>query len=428
MVKDKRHSSRHPVLLRSVVICGTKRLDTVCTDTSPTGAFFATQTPPPLGASITMDVRHGVDATVVRLHAVVTRATLASHHGPAGFGVAWRAATCESGTEPLFRFLRKELGITGKNDAASIQGNATYVFCAGPDRAAETPAPCLESTAVPSATAGVLNFARRPAQNPLELDPQTARPPLAAGDSRQPPIARRDTETIGLLDTLGVDESLSLDAPPAFSTRSGKAPSPAWPIQALLPAERSSGSTPAHTKPALPPVVRRGAVEVAAESIAAPPASRTSFARRRHPSPQPQTASAAAQPVPPVRRPLVRPVAPPPAAPAPEQDSGRLLAPANVPITYVRDNRFCTGQLTAIGEHVACVVTPGAPPEPGEVLVIQLQVRVDADWRSMQLTGRTHRVATDTPEGKRFVMHIERIEEGSQIGAFQAFLSGLKGL
>jgi hypothetical protein len=119
------------------------------------------------------------------------------------------------------------------------------------------------------------------------------------------------------------------------------------------------------------------------------------------------------------------PVQNPPPRRKPE--GARMLMGADVPVTFLRQNQFVPGQLIGVAEALACVVTQGDPPGLDELLVIHLPVRVDSAWRTLLLSGKLLQVATDTPAGKRFVMHIERVDEGRHKGAFAAFLQALAG-
>ena len=104
-----------------------------------------------------------------------------------------------------------------------------------------------------------------------------------------------------------------------------------------------------------------------------------------------------------------------------------MLMAADVPVTFLRQNQFLPGQLIGIAEQLACVVTQSEAPDLDEHLVIHVPVRVGQTWRTVQLNGKLLQVATDTPAGKRFVMHIERVEEGRHKGAFRDFLQALRG-
>ncbi len=446
MLEDRRHSSRHPVLLRSLVTYGGERLDVVCTDTSTTGGFFTARTPPPLGAEVVVELRAGgLDGPIVTLHAVVTRTSLAGSQGAIGFGVAWRTATSESGPEPLHRVLRNLLGIQELGDTDLTQGrSAGYVFRDTADAAAFDPAAHAPpvphrashalgvwSTPMHRPTSGTPEHSRQPVQHPVELDPQA--PPV----SRPVPAPARPSSPINdifgdksvFFDALDNDISVAVGATQETSAQSGDDSSQSWPVYALAPSERRAVSDPEQIRPVLAPTAQRTSVVVAPESIAAPPSPRTSVALHRHPSVPMQPISVASQPVSTPFAGFVEHTAPsaPPSAKPRRQDSARLLAAADVPITYLRENQFYAGQLTGIAEQLACVVTQGVPPGLDEVLVIHLPVRVEQTWRSVQLVGRLLQIATDTPSGKRFVMHIERVEEGRHKGAFQSFLSALTG-
>lgn len=101
-----------------------------------------------------------------------------------------------------------------------------------------------------------------------------------------------------------------------------------------------------------------------------------------------------------------------------------MYAP-HVPVTFLRRNRFVPAELVGLAEQLAAVVTKDDPPDLDELLVIHLPVRHEGVWRTVHLSGKLLQVATETAEGKRFVMHIERTDEGRHKDAFRAFLQGL---
>ena len=258
------------------------------------------------------------------------------------------------------------------------------------------------------------------------------------------------------------------DAPSVSVGRGHDAVSPippdasqSWPVYALAPGERRVVSQPEHVaalrSEAVPrplPLPRQSADAVYARDDGTPgrdvPPPRAADAvfgvAVRAPASQPEGTTLAPVGVPVSEpfagaRPLASPL--PPASPSPavtprhapsepqvppmrrQPDSARMLYVPNVPVTFLRHNRFVPAELVGLAEQLAALVTTDDAPDLDEPLTIHLPVRLDDQWRTVLLLGKLLQVATETAEGKRFVMHIERVEEGRFKGAFRAFLHGL---
>ena len=467
-----------------MITAGRERLDVVCTDTSPTGAFFTTRIPPTVGSEIVVELRAGGPASpIVNLHGTVMRATTYGSPGPSGFGVSWVMAQCELGPEPLFRVLRQVLHITFLGDADLTQGrSAEYVFRTVTDPRALEAQRASTSGAMPPITAprpstnqarGVWSpplharelqgpdTARQPAQHPVELEPQQTNSRVHAPIARAPsgvnpanmsamgmassaalqPNPRLPTNVLHgdrsqMFDGLHEGPSMAVGRNREASGQSSDNVSQSWPVYALAPGERRAVSEPAAApyehggpgnqqhRPVVAPTAHHAPGVASQESIGRD--LRASGAVSRHPmvaaSPHPTSQPFDAS--------LDRtdPVAPAPSqTPRRKPEGARMLMGADVPVTFLRQNQFVPGHLTGIAEALACVVTQGDPPGLDEMLVIHLPVRVDSAWRTLLLSGKLLQVATDTPAGKRFVMHIERVDEGRHKGAFLAFLQALAG-
>ncbi len=477
MFEDRRDNTRHPTLLRTLVTVGRERFDVVCTDTSATGAFFTTRNPPPVGAEVVVELRAGgVDSPIVFLNASVSRTCLMGSSGPIGFGVTWRSAHCDAGPEPLFRVLRQILHLALVDDADLTQGRtAEYVFRAAavgmPPESSRSVTPNLPPSAPASrpssvrqalgvwsapvhrATGGIGRDApapdsgRQPAQHPVELEPQAPVSPLRGAQGRaavstvraaapadaldrrpvSSPLRPSDGSVLfgGLSDrsSVGVGRNQDNSAPPSDDV------SQSWPVYALAPGERRAVSDPqvaapytnAPSPPPHAPTARHASGAIAEESVIARPP-RLSGAIPNHPvvAPGPQPGS---QPFDAIQQEQTDPTAPPPAR---KPEGAGMLVAADVPVTFVRQNQFVPGHLTGIAEQLACVVTSGGAPGLDEQLVIYLPVRVDGVWRTVQLAGKLLQVATEVAAGKRFVMHIERTDEGRYKGAFHTFLQALR--
>lgn len=109
---------------------------------------------------------------------------------------------------------------------------------------------------------------------------------------------------------------------------------------------------------------------------------------------------------------------------APTADS-RVMRPVETPVTFLRRNQFVPGRVVGLALLAVAVVTDEPPPELDEPLTINLPVAIDGVYRTIYLSGKLLQVATDTEQGRRFVMHIERVEEGKHRGAFKQLLAAL---
>ena len=471
MFDERRRSPRQPALIRATATIGRVRFDVVCTDTSPTGASFTARNPPTIGAEVVVELRAGGgDGPIVNFHGIVTRNSQMGSPGPIGFAVAWQKARCDTGPDPLFWVLRHVMHISVQGDADLTPGrSAEYVFQATADgRPPEeqnsvtphgTPSsptrpssmhqalgvwspPVHRVGAVTSRESQALEPVRQSAQHPVQLEPQApVNVPVPRGPSGAPlphdfdasrnrpssPLAEKDPS--GLFDSLddGLSVAVGLRSDPSSATRDDSSHS--WPVYALAPGERRLVTDPrasaAHVlqRPVQAPTAHHASGVVAQDTLGGrfvrPPAignNHPMVAPHVQPSSQPFDPSAdrtdPADLVP------IRPRKP---------EGARMLVAADVPITFLRQNQLVPGQLIGIAEQLACVVTQGDAPDLDEVIVIHLPVRVENAWRTVQLTGKLLQVTTDTPTGKRFVLHIERADEGRHKGAFRAFLQALKG-
>lgn len=536
MFTDRRKNPRYPVLVRTSVVSGAERFDAVCTDTSPTGAFFTTRSPPQVGAEVTVEVRAGgVDSPIVFLDAVVVRMVTPGSPNPVGFGVCWRMARCELGPEPLFRVLRQLLRLTKVGEGDLTQGRtAEYVFrdvdtgagtggSATPRGSPSLPhsrpssvhqargvwSPPVHRVPPPvhrvpnSGQPDLQDLGRGSAQHPVELEPESRHdtgrmqtlprmgpPPghasgaasraMSASTVVPPPqqvgfsTARRGASGA---EPLGDRSQVfdSLHEPPSMAVartheQSGDADnaSQSWPVYALAPGERRPVSQPEHvpaakSDPALrpqAPTARQPDVVFAQKlgssvhpaSPQPPPSLSGGFAPRtptsapadavlsgRSATPaqaQPGQLQPASQPFNATmeatlrddRPPQTHAPAQPPQGPQRRQpDAARMLHVPDVPVTFLRRNQFVPARLVGLAEQLAALVTSEEAPDLDEVLVIHLPVRTQDAWRTVHLTGKLLQIPADTPDGKRFVMHIERLDEGRHKGAFKAFLAALSG-
>ncbi len=204
-------------------------------------------------------------------------------------------------------------------------------------------------------------------------------------------------------------------------------PSQSWPVYALAPGERrpltrTGGASPGSASEdilssvrAVPrPPVRDGARQ--ARSTAGPEVI----------GPHRSSAQTHPGPISSVSGPTPLPGERSSAAIRPSADP-RVMRNASVPVTFVRQNQIIPGRIVSIAQQAVAIVTEDAPPELDEPLVVNMPVLVEGTYRTIYLSGKLLQIAVDTEQGRRFVMHIERVEEGKSKGAFKNFLSELQG-
>lgn len=103
----------------------------------------------------------------------------------------------------------------------------------------------------------------------------------------------------------------------------------------------------------------------------------------------------------------------------------RALRVTDVPVTFMRKNQFVPGRVVAVAHAAVAIITEDTPPVMDEPLVINVPILVEGIYRTVCLDGKLVQLPQDTEHGKRFVMHIERIEEGKCKGAFRDFVDSL---
>lgn len=114
----------------------------------------------------------------------------------------------------------------------------------------------------------------------------------------------------------------------------------------------------------------------------------------------------------------------PPRVGKPPLPDAKAIQNVNVPVTFVhKNNVMVAGRVTGIGAQAAVVVTDETPPSLDEPVVINLPLLVKGSYRTVYLSGKLLQIGTPTDEGMRFVLHVEKCEEGNHKGAFAAFLA-----
>jgi hypothetical protein len=353
-----------------------ERAEVILTNVSAGGAFVQARSTPAVGARLVLEARTGGPQTpLVELTTEVVRTVPAGGMWPAGFAVAWRQARCVLGPAQLRQFLDSVLHVVPATEDALRLVDRVAVIDSAHWRAAA--APSSLAVAASSAT-GVL-----PALKATQPEPQRARP----GAAREAP------------------ESVPAAAP--ATTGRGVVPA----ADEVLPWLRVGAREP--TPPPMAQAGLRGGRPVFQETtdirpLRTPVATPAPWSERPR-SPMGDEATLPGEGLSGVHAPAGR----------------RLLKPVDVPVSYVRDQRFSAARAVGLSAQAVAVVTQGEPPGLDEPLVVHLPVASGGMFSTLYLNGKLLQVAHETAEGRRFVMHIERVDEGAFEGVFAGLLAQL---
>lgn len=114
-----------------------------------------------------------------------------------------------------------------------------------------------------------------------------------------------------------------------------------------------------------------------------------------------------------------------PARPSQRRHDRSLLVRVDHPVAYERREKVFRGRAVSIGPQAIAVVTHEEQPQLDEWVVVHLPLGTREQPFTIYLCGKLLQVTTETELGPRFVMHIERVEEGRYPGSFQRFLEKL---
>ncbi len=101
----------------------------------------------------------------------------------------------------------------------------------------------------------------------------------------------------------------------------------------------------------------------------------------------------------------------------PRSDTRQMVA-ATIPVSYEHGGRQGRGMVIAISQEAAAVVTTDIAPELDQAVVLHLPLADQTGPVIVHLCGKLLQITTETDQGPRFVLHIERVEEGQSKGAF----------
>ena len=112
---------------------------------------------------------------------------------------------------------------------------------------------------------------------------------------------------------------------------------------------------------------------------------------------------------------------------ASDEPTQRGSIKVNIPVTYELDNRFVAGQIVAAAPLAVEIITTAAAPQLDQNLTVNMPVPVDKAYATVYLIGKLLRVPEPRDEGSSFVLHIERVLEGKNEGAYSNFLASAHG-
>ncbi|MSQ82182.1 MAG: hypothetical protein EXR77_04585 [Myxococcales bacterium] len=178
--------------------------------------------------------------------------------------------------------------------------------------------------------------------------------------------------------------------------------SKSWPVYALAPGERRTD--PAEDDAEVPDLLGAG-IEMTGEPTETVPKA-------------PVTDNLGARPVERPEMAVMR------KKPSRRNDVHQMVA-ATIPVTYEYRSRQGRGLVIAISTQAVAVVTTDDAPQLDEQVVLHLPLADRTGPIIIHLCGKLLQVMTETEQGPRFVLHIERVEEGQAKGAFLRALNDL---
>ncbi len=176
-----------------------------------------------------------------------------------------------------------------------------------------------------------------------------------------------------------------------------------WPVYALAPGERR---TDPEDGPDVPDLAGLGAdIDMSGEPTEANPKAQVTDNLGNRPVERPNMAV--------MRR------------RGPSRSETRHMVAATIPVSYDHGGRQGRGMVIAISPEAAAVVTTDIAPQLDEPVVLHLPLADKTGPIIVHLCGKLLQITTETEQGPRFVLHIERVEEGQSKGAFMRALDQL---
>lgn len=105
----------------------------------------------------------------------------------------------------------------------------------------------------------------------------------------------------------------------------------------------------------------------------------------------------------------------------------QMMLHADFPVRFTVGAQLRSGHLVSLGAQAVAVITHEGAPELDEKVTVFLPIEMPEGPMILDLRGKLLQVVTQTDAGPRFVMHIERVQEGHHKGAFQRLLRSLAG-
>ena len=471
MIGDRRKYQRQKNLVGARVAVAGLPLRLVTTDISPTGAFFATTESPEVGTAVEVALRPaGVKVVPVRLRAEVVRVVQGGSPDQPGFGVRWVSAHCEVGGAALYEFLRHVLKIPALvREQIGNERMVTFEFPAPGEefpqsrRIPDGGPPLIKRNRSPSAPQGGRSTNSTTISEAIggrhQVSQTSARPP-----GFSPAALGQDTGPFGP----SAERSRSEDsAPPQPAAADSDAVVGGAARRAWAPtSRRNSGAVMADNVMVGAPIRRQGGAQVDLDEHRRRISERSQVRDKDAVQPTgrfsgvPSAEGVRAERLLPEldpggRRPSRARVGHQSGTHAGFQErslifdggsmssiGGRAMTdvgkladePAqqgsikvDIPITYELDNRFVVGQIIAAAPLAVEICTSEAAPQLDQNLVVNMPVQVDKTYATVYLVGKLLRVPEQRDEGSFFVLHIERVLEGANEGAYSNFLATAHG-
>jgi len=94
----------------------------------------------------------------------------------------------------------------------------------------------------------------------------------------------------------------------------------------------------------------------------------------------------------------------------------------DLPMTWVHHHQLVPGTLVGLSTLRAAVASTLPGPDPHEPVVLYVPIPVAGIWHTVGLIGRLQPGSSADGDLLRFVVAVERVDEGKQAGALQQFL------
>ncbi len=104
------------------------------------------------------------------------------------------------------------------------------------------------------------------------------------------------------------------------------------------------------------------------------------------------------------------------------RSSVRQMVKLDVPVTYEYDNRFVPARLVSAEARALLLQTRDVTPGSDEEIVVNIPIDVEGVFRTVYVRGRLLRAAEEANGVSRFLLHVDKLNEGKHAGAFEQLL------